>query len=85
MGVVTWLLTGGLVGWAGCVFMGTPTRETFIFNALVATVGAAVGLWALGSTLDVAPGLNLFAVIVGASCGAIVLTLVHFLRRRITE
>jgi uncharacterized membrane protein YeaQ/YmgE (transglycosylase-associated protein family) len=85
MGVLTWALTGGLVGWAACVFMGTPTREAFIFNAVVATVGAAVGLWTLGATLDVTPGLNVFAVIVGAACGAIVLSVVHFLRRRMTE
>jgi uncharacterized membrane protein YeaQ/YmgE (transglycosylase-associated protein family) len=85
MGVITWVLTGGLVGWAACVVMGTPTREAFVFNALVATVGAAVGLWTLGGRFDVTPGLNVFAVIVGAACGAVVLSVVHFLRRGMTE
>ena len=73
MSIVTWLLAGGLVGWAACVYMGTPTSQAFTFNAVVAAVGAAVGLWTLGTTFDIAPGLNVFAVIVGAVCGAVVL------------
>jgi hypothetical protein len=64
--------------------MGTPSSQAFIFNGVVATVGAAVGLWALGSTFDIAPGLSVFAVIVGAACGAFLLTVVHFVRRSIT-
>jgi uncharacterized membrane protein YeaQ/YmgE (transglycosylase-associated protein family) len=85
MSIVTWLLAGGLVGWGACVYMGTPSSQAFIFNGIVATVGAAVGLWALGSTFDIAPGLSVFAVLVGASCGAIALTMVHFVRRGITS
>jgi uncharacterized membrane protein YeaQ/YmgE (transglycosylase-associated protein family) len=85
MSIVTWLLAGGLVGWGACVYMGTPSSQAFIFNGIVATVGAAVGLWALASTFDIAPGLSVFAVLVGAACGAIVLTMVHFVRRGITS
>lgn len=84
MSIVTWLIAGGLVGWAACAFMGTPNRQAFAFNALVAAVGAAVGLWALGSTFDIAPGVSVFAVIVGAACGAVALTTVHVVRRNIT-
>ena len=60
MSIVTWLLAGGLVGWAACVYMGTPTSQAFVFNAVVAAVGAAVGLWTLATTFDIAPGLNVF-------------------------
>jgi uncharacterized membrane protein YeaQ/YmgE (transglycosylase-associated protein family) len=84
MSIVTWLIAGGLVGWAACVYMGTPNRQAFIFNAVVATVGAAVGLWALGTTFDVAPGVNVFAVVIGAAC-AVVLTMAHIVRRNITS
>jgi uncharacterized membrane protein YeaQ/YmgE (transglycosylase-associated protein family) len=83
MSIITWAMAGGLVGWGACVYMGTPTSQAFIFNAVVATVGAAIGLWALATTLDIAPGLNVFATIVGAACGVAFLVMVHFLRRRI--
>jgi len=83
MSIFTWLLAGGLIGWAACLYMGTPNSQAFAFNAVVATVGAAVGLWALQSTFDIAPGLNVFAVIVGAACGTVLLIMVHFVRRRI--
>jgi uncharacterized membrane protein YeaQ/YmgE (transglycosylase-associated protein family) len=84
MSIFTWLLAGGLIGWGACVYMGTPSSQAFAFNAVVAAVGAAVGLWALQSTFDIAPGLGVFAVIVGAACGTILLIMVHFARRRIT-
>ena len=85
MTIVTWLLAGGLVGWATCAYMGTPTSQAFTFNAVVAAVGAAVGLWTLQTTFDITPGLNVFAVIVGAICGAVVLMMVHFVRCTITS
>jgi uncharacterized membrane protein YeaQ/YmgE (transglycosylase-associated protein family) len=84
MTLVTWLLAGGLVGWAACAYMGTPTWPAFIFNASIAVVGAAVGSWALGPMFDLSPGFSLFNLIVGAACGAVTLTVVHFARRRIT-
>ena len=85
MSIVTWLIAGGLVGWAACLYMGTPNRQAFFFNAGVAAVGAAVGLWALGTTFDIAPGLNVFAVVVGAVCGAVALLMAHVVRRSITS
>ena len=84
MTIVSWLLAGGLVGWGAGLYMGTPNQHAFIFNASFATLGAAAGTWVLGPMLGVAPGLSVFGVIVGAFCGAIVLTLVHFARRHIT-
>jgi uncharacterized membrane protein YeaQ/YmgE (transglycosylase-associated protein family) len=81
--IFTWLLAGGLVGWGACVYMRTPSSQAFIFNAVVAAVGAAVGLWALGSTFYIAPGLGILALVVGAACGTVLLTMVHFARLRI--
>ena len=83
MTIVSWLLAGGLVGWAACLYMRTSNQNAFFFNAGFAALGAAVGTWALGPMFDLAPGLSLFGVIVGAFCGAVALTLVHFLRGRV--
>ncbi len=83
MSIFTWLLAGGLVGWGACVYMGTPSSRAFIFNAVVATVGAAIGLWALQSTFYITPGLGILALLVGAACGTVLLVVVHFARLRI--
>ena len=85
MSIVTWLVAGGLVGWGACVYMGTIERQAFIFNIAVAVIGAAVGNWALASTLGIAPGFSAFGVIVGAVCGALLLVIVQFVQRRITS
>jgi uncharacterized membrane protein YeaQ/YmgE (transglycosylase-associated protein family) len=84
MSIVTWLLAGGLTGWAACAYMGTRHSQAFIFNLTVAVIGAAVGNWALAPTLGIEPGFNAFGVIVGAVCGAFLLVVVHFVQRRIT-
>jgi len=84
MTIVSWLLAGCLVGWAAGLYMGTRNQHAFIFNASVATVGAAAGTWVLGPMFDIGPGLSFFGVIVGAFCGVVTLALVHFVRRRVT-
>jgi uncharacterized membrane protein YeaQ/YmgE (transglycosylase-associated protein family) len=83
MSIFTWLLAGGLIGWGACVYMGTPSWPAFVFNAGVAAVGAAVGLWALQSTFYITPGLGILALVVGGACGTVLLILVHFARLRI--
>ncbi len=83
MSILTWLVAGGLVGWGACVSMGTTHRQAYIFNIVVAVIGAAVGNWALASTLGIAPGFNTFGVIVGAVCGALLLVVAHIVQRRI--
>ncbi|HSC16993.1 MAG TPA: GlsB/YeaQ/YmgE family stress response membrane protein [Gammaproteobacteria bacterium] len=84
MTIISWLLAGGLVGWAAGLYMGTPNQHAFIFNASFAALGAAVGTWVLGPMLGVSPGLSVFGVLVGAFCGAVTLVLVHFVRRHVT-
>jgi len=84
MTIFSWLLAGCLVGWGAGRYMGTPSRNAFIFNASFAALGAAVGTWILGPMLGVAPGLSVFGVIVGTFCGAVALTLVHLVRRLVT-
>lgn len=84
MTIISWLLAGGLLGWAAGLYMGTPNQHALIFNASFATLGAAVGTWVLGPMLGVAPGLSAFGVLVGSFCGAVALALVHFVRRHVT-
>ena len=82
MNIVTWLVAGGLVGWAASSYMGTPQLPALAFNICVGVVGAAIGSWLFGPALGVANGFGVFAVVVSAIGSALLLLAVHFVQRR---
>jgi len=82
MNILTWLLAGGLTGWAASYYMDLTEASSLAFNIGVGVVGAAIGDWLLGSTLGVAPGFSVFGVIVSAIGSAFLLFAVHFVQRR---
>jgi uncharacterized membrane protein YeaQ/YmgE (transglycosylase-associated protein family) len=81
MNAVTWLVAGGLVGWATSHYMSTPQLPALAFNIGVGVVGAAIGGLLLGPTLGVASGFGVFAVIVSAIGSALLLLTVHFVQQ----
>lgn len=49
MGIIGWLIFGGLVGWIASKFMGTDAQQGILMNVVVGIVGALIGgfLWGL--------------------------------------
>ena len=47
MGVIGWLLFGGLVGWIASKLMGTDAQQGIFLNIVVGVIGAVIGgfLW----------------------------------------
>lgn len=82
MNIVTWLVAGGLVGWAASYYVGTPQLPALAFNIGVGVVGAAIGSWLFVPILGVASGFGIFAVVVSAIGSALLLLAVHFVQRR---
>src|SRR6185312_17340880 len=80
MNILTWLVAGGLSGWAASYFMSTPRLPALAFNIGVGVVGAAIGSWLFGPALGVASGFGVFAVIVSAIGSALLLLAVHFVQ-----
>jgi uncharacterized membrane protein YeaQ/YmgE (transglycosylase-associated protein family) len=52
MNILTWLLVGGLLGWAASVFMGTNNRQGILLNVVVGIVGAFLGGLLLGGLFE---------------------------------
>ncbi|HEY0739795.1 MAG TPA: GlsB/YeaQ/YmgE family stress response membrane protein [Herpetosiphonaceae bacterium] len=49
MGIIFWLIFGGLVGWIASKIMGTDAQQGILLNIIVGIVGAFLGgfLWGL--------------------------------------
>lgn len=73
MGIIAWLLVGGIAGWLASMIMKTNDSQGMIMNIVVGIVGAVIGGWLMswfggyGVT-----GFNLQSILV-ATLGAVVL------------
>ena len=43
MGILAWLIFGGLVGWIASMIMGTDAQQGILLNIVVGIVGALLG------------------------------------------
>ncbi len=43
MGIIAWLIFGGLVGWIASMIMGTDAQQGMLLNIIVGIVGAFLG------------------------------------------
>jgi uncharacterized membrane protein YeaQ/YmgE (transglycosylase-associated protein family) len=57
MGIILWLVIGGLVGWLASVVMRRDGSQGIILNIVVGIVGAVLGGWLLSPMLG-APSIN---------------------------
>lgn len=82
MGIILWIIFGGLIGWIASMVMNTNAQQGIILNIIVGIVGAVIGGWLMdffgqsGVT-----GFNFYSFIV-ALIGAVVLIAVVKLLRR---
>jgi uncharacterized membrane protein YeaQ/YmgE (transglycosylase-associated protein family) len=71
MGILLWIIFGGLVGWVASSIMGS--REGIIWDIIVGIVGAVIGGWLMSFFGNSGvTGFNLYSFLV-ALFGAIVL------------
>ncbi len=68
MGLIVYLIIGGIVGWLASVFMKTNAQMGILANVVVGIVGASLGGW-LGATLGVGgtPLMSWVLAVVGAA------------------
>ena len=71
MGIILWLLIGGIVGWLASKIMKTDAQMGVIANVLVGVVGSLLGYWIAGA-LGLAPTGGIMRFIVGL-IGAVLL------------
>ena len=65
MGIILWLVIGGVVGWLASIVMRRDGSQGVILNVVVGIVGAVLGGWLLSPVLG-APTINSGVISIGS-------------------
>jgi uncharacterized membrane protein YeaQ/YmgE (transglycosylase-associated protein family) len=57
MGIIVWLIVGGVVGWLASIVMRRDGSQGIFLNIVVGIVGAMLGGWLIGPLVG-APSIN---------------------------
>ena len=49
LGIIGWIIIGGLAGWIGSKIMKTDASQGILLNIVVGIIGGALGGWLLGA------------------------------------
>jgi len=87
MGIIMWLVIGGLVGWIASMIMGTNAQQGIILNVVVGIVGALIGGWLIGPLLgtgSINDGITVMSFIVSLIGAVILLAILSLFQRSST-
>lgn len=83
MGILSWIVLGGLAGWLASIVMKRNDRMGCITNILAGVVGAAVGGWVFSWFSDLSvTGFNLTSLLVAFVGAVIVLAIVNLVFKK---
>jgi uncharacterized membrane protein YeaQ/YmgE (transglycosylase-associated protein family) len=81
MGLILWLIVGGVIGWLASIIMRTDGQQGIFLNIVVGIVGAFIGgLIFSGGSINRAP-LTLTSFLVSLVGAIILLAIVNLVRR----
>lgn len=85
MGIIIWLIMGGVVGWVASLIMGTDGQQGIILNIVVGIIGALIGGWLIGPLLgagSINEGITVMSFIVSLIGAVILLAIVSLFQRK---
>lgn len=81
MGIIVWLIIGGVVGWLASIIMRTDGQQGILLNIVVGIVGAVVGGLILGRGNINNSGLSVSTFLVSLLGAIVLLAIVNLIRR----
>jgi uncharacterized membrane protein YeaQ/YmgE (transglycosylase-associated protein family) len=84
MGILIWLIVGGLVGWLASVIMRTDGQQGIVLNVVVGIVGALLAGFIISPMLGVGTineGVSVATFLVSLVGAVILLAIVNLFRR----
>ena len=84
MGLIIWLIVGGVIGWLASIIMRTDAQQGVLMNIVVGIVGAFIGgLIFSGGTINQV--ISLSSVIISLIGAVILLAIVNLVRRGVAR
>ena len=81
MGIIAWLLLGGIAGWIASKIMKTDESQGIILNVVVGIVGASIGGWLFGFLGGAGvTGFNIYSLFVSVIGAVVLIWLVKMIR-----
>ena len=81
MGLIIWLIIGGVIGWLASIIMRTDAQQGIFLNIVVGIVGAFLGgLLFTGGSINNAP-LTVYSFLVSLLGAVVLLAIVNLFRR----
>jgi uncharacterized membrane protein YeaQ/YmgE (transglycosylase-associated protein family) len=84
MGIIIWLIVGGVVGWLASIIMRTDAQQGILLNVIVGIVGALLAGFIISPMLGVGTindGVTLASFLVSLVGAVILLAIVNLFRR----
>jgi uncharacterized membrane protein YeaQ/YmgE (transglycosylase-associated protein family) len=80
MGIIVWLIVGGIVGWLASLIMRTDAQQGIILNIVVGIIGAVIAGLLLGKG-NINGGITLETFLWSLVGAIILLAIVNLIRR----
>ena len=84
MGILVWLIVGGVVGWLASIIMRTDAQQGMLLNVIVGIVGALLAGFIISPMIGVGTtneGISLATFLVSLLGAVILLAIVNLFRR----
>lgn len=81
IGIIVWLIIGGIVGWLASIVMRTDAQQGIILNIVVGIVGAFIGGMITGGGNINNSGLTVGTFVVSLLGAIVLLAIVNLVRR----
>ena len=80
MGIILWLLIGGIVGWLASKIMKTDAQMGVLANILIGILGAFLGSQLLGG-YSINTGISIRSILISLVGAVMLLGLINLIRR----
>ena len=84
MGILVWLIVGGVVGWLASIIMRTDAQQGMVLNVVVGIVGALLAGFIISPMIGVGTineGVSIATFLVSLVGAVILLAIVNLFRR----
>ena len=81
MGLILWLIIGGVIGWLASIIMRTDAQQGIVLNVVVGIIGAFIGGLILNGGNFGQTGLTLYSFLASLVGAIILLAIVNLVRR----